>query len=163
MPVTSDTKTLPARAESVPAARRFVRDALIMLGAATACDDAEALVSELATNAVLHARTTYTITVSRADELIRVRVHDASRALPRQRAYGTVATTGRGLRLLGSIASRWGVDREAAGKTVWFELPVQGCAWTAPPWEDTDDVEALLAAFDDEPGTEATAPLALAA
>jgi hypothetical protein len=136
---------------------------LIRLGAARACDDAEALVSELATNAVLHARTAYTITVDRIEDLIRVQVHDSSPALPRQRRYGRVATTGRGLRLLASIAASWGVDRDDDGKCVWFELPVEGSASTFTPWDDADDLEGLLAAFDEGPGADASPPHALAA
>lgn len=57
--------TLPAAPSSVPAARRFVRDALHRLGAAAAVDDAQALVSELATNAVIHARTAFTAAAAR--------------------------------------------------------------------------------------------------
>ena len=154
----TETRTLPCRADSVPAARRFVRDGLILLGASGACDDAEALVSELATNAVLHARTTYTITISRNDRTLRVQVHDASPAVPRQRSYGRVATTGRGLRLLSSIASAWGVDRETDGKTVWFELPVDGSTCSFAPWDTEEDVEALLSAFDDDAGAGSPSP-----
>lgn len=134
-----------------------------MLDAAGACDDAEALVSELATNAVLHARTTYSVSVDRLNGTIRVGVHDASPALPRQRSYGSTATTGRGLRLLGSIASSWGVDQDASGKSVWFELPVQGSSSAFEPWDlDDPDLEGLLATFDDDAGPGAV-PQALAA
>jgi anti-sigma regulatory factor (Ser/Thr protein kinase) len=60
--VTTSQLTFPAEVSSVPAARRFARDSLIALGAAGACDDAEMLVCERATNAVLHARTSFTVT-----------------------------------------------------------------------------------------------------
>jgi anti-sigma regulatory factor (Ser/Thr protein kinase) len=161
--VTGDTLTLPAVASSVPEARRFVRDALHALAAAGACDDAETLVSELATNAVLHARTEYTITVARTDGTVRVRVHDMSAVLPRQRTYGADSTTGRGIRLIASIAQDWGVEAEGEGKAVWFELPVEGRHAAIPSWDDEIDVEALLDSFDDDTaGTDGDAPSALA-
>jgi anti-sigma regulatory factor (Ser/Thr protein kinase) len=141
------TLTLPASTESVPAARRFVTEALTDLGAAGACDDAVALVCELATNAVIHARTSYTIAVSRDGDAVRVGVHDLSAVMPRRRSYGLDATTGRGLRLVASMSSDWGIEAESAGKVVWFEMPCEGGDRTPPEWYADVDVEALLSAF----------------
>jgi anti-sigma regulatory factor (Ser/Thr protein kinase) len=140
--------TLPAVTDSVSAARRFVRGALSDLDAAQACDDAVTLVSELATNAVIHARTPYTIVVSHEGDTVRVGVHDLSAVNPRRRAYGLDATTGRGLRLLATLASSWGIDAETGGKVVWFEVPCKGSQDPAAWYADVD-VEALLNAFDD--------------
>ena len=140
--------TLPAETGSVPEARRFVTDALTRLGAPGACDDAAALVSELATNAVIHARTSYTIAVSRDRDTVRISVQDLSAVIPRRRAYGLDATTGRGLRLVTSISSRWGIDEETGGKAVWFELPRDG-SQDPSAWYADVDLDALLDAFDD--------------
>jgi anti-sigma regulatory factor (Ser/Thr protein kinase) len=163
--VTVEILTLPALAHTVPEARRFVRRALLSLDADGACDDAEALVSELATNAVLHAQTEYTIQVTREGSTVRVRVHDRSAVLPRQRAYGSDATTGRGLRLVASIASAWGCQRDRVGKALWFDLPAQGSTSSVPTWGDEMDVNALLAtlADEDDHGQEAPAAWAMAA
>jgi anti-sigma regulatory factor (Ser/Thr protein kinase) len=139
--------TLPAVTDSVSAARRFVREALIDLDAAGACDDAVTLVSELATNAVIHARTPYTIAVSHAGDTVRVGVHDLSAVNPRRRAYGLDATTGRGLRLVATLASSWGIDAETEGKVVWFEVPCE-VSQDAAGWYADVDVDALLTAFD---------------
>ena len=139
--------TLPGRTDSVPAARRFVMDALMTLDAAGACDEAVALVSELATNAVIHARTAYTIAVTRNGDTVRVGVHDHSPVTPRRRAYGVDATTGRGLRLVASMSSDWGIQAESGGKVVWFEVPRSG-ARTHSEWYLDVDVDALLSAFD---------------
>lgn len=140
--------TLLAVTESVPAARRFVVDALTDLDAASVSDDVVALVSELATNAVIHARTPYTIVVSRDGNTVRVGVHDLSAATPRRRTYGLDATTGRGMRLVASISSDWGVEVEDGGKVVWFEVQCDG---GDPPveWYADVDIDALLSAFDD--------------
>ncbi len=147
-PSAGATLTLSAVTESVPAARRFVRESLTTLDAAGACDDAVALVSELATNAVIHARTPYTIVVSRAGRAVRVAVRDQSPVIPRRRAYGVDATTGRGLRLVATMSSDWGIEAERGGKVVWFEVP---CNVDRAPaeWYADVDVEALLSAFDD--------------
>lgn len=156
--------TLPPVALSVPEARRFVREALARLGAAGACDDAETLVSELATNAVLHARTPFTVEVSRDGATVRVCVLDLSPKEPRARAYGTGSTTGRGIRLIASVASDWGVEPQGRGKTVWFEVPAGGGLTAVPAWEDDDvDAEALLASFGDpEDDAPPTSPRAAA-
>src|SRR4051794_39836075 len=141
------TLTLPALTESVPAARRFVMEALTGLDAAGACDDAVGLVSELATNAVIHARTPYTIVVSRDGDTVRVGVHDLSAVIPRRRAYGLDATTGRGLRLVASMSSDWGIEAESGGKVVWFEMPCERGDRTPPEWYADVEVEAVLRAF----------------
>lgn len=148
--MTVDSRTLPAAADSVPKARRFVRERVLALGAHGACDDAETLVSELATNAVLHAKTDYTITISRTGDTIRVRVFDLSTVLPRERHYGPDSTTGRGIRLIASLATDWGVEPEGAGKAVWFELPVDGTNPNTLRADTADlDVEQLLGVYDD--------------
>lgn len=142
------TLSLPAATDSVPAARRFVRNALTDMGAADMTDDVVALVSELATNAVIHARTPYTIVVSCDRDTVRIGVHDRSPVIPRRRAYGLDATTGRGLRLIATMSSDWGMEAENGGKVVWFEVR-RGDDGSALEWYADADVEALLSAFDD--------------
>jgi hypothetical protein len=136
---------LPARADSVPHARRFVRGALVALGAGAACDDAETLVSELATNAVIHGRTRFTVDVTRRGRTVRVDVRDLSRVLPRQRTVSAESTTGRGLRLVATLSVAWGAVLEGEGKDVWFELLADGSA-PPPARDDAHDVAHLLAA-----------------
>ena len=148
--MTVSSLSLPAEAASVPTARRFVRTTLEGLGLRPAWEAAEMLVSEIVTNAVLHARTAFTVDVVREDDVVRISVRDGSRAVPRQRAYGTDSTTGRGLRLVATLSVAWGVERDEDGKTVWFEVLTVGDAGTrVEPWDDDTDVDALLAAFDD--------------
>ncbi len=145
------SQTFDPEAASVSVARRFVRQALRDLGTDGAVDTAQTLVSELATNAVIHARTGYTVQVDCEGETVRVSVLDRSPAKARVRNYGTDATTGRGLRLVDALASGWGVATEADGKAVWFEVPAGGEDDTsdADTWTEAADVEALLAQFDD--------------
>lgn len=146
---TTSQLTLPPTPASVSVARRFVVDVLLELDAEGACDDAATLVSELATNAILHARTAFTVEVSVEGPAVRIGVADHSVAVARVRDYGPGATTGRGMRLVATMSSRWGVETVEGGKTVWFELPPDG-SQEALSWDDESDVDALLAAFPDE-------------
>jgi anti-sigma regulatory factor (Ser/Thr protein kinase) len=149
--VTSAARTLEPEPANVPIARRFVRDLLVEWGAAAACDTVEVLVTEVATNAVLHARTPFTVEVSRDGATVRVCVLDLSPAPARMRRYGADSTTGRGLRLVASLASDWGVEPQTPGKVIWFEVPAAGDSGeTVEAWEDDVDVDALLAQFDDD-------------
>lgn len=113
---------LPPTTDSVPVARRFVRARLV--DGPTDVDTATLLVSEVVTNAILHARTTVTLTVEVADQLVRIAVRDGSPVQPRIHSFSPTSATGRGLRLLDLLARRWGVyaDPATGGKVVWFEL-----------------------------------------
>ncbi len=112
--------------EAVGAARRYVRGELARLGRPELEDSAVLAVSELVTNATIHARTPLTVVVTVEDRgTVRVTVRDFSPAPPSVRRYGVEATTGRGLRLVESVSSAWGVDEvprdQGGGKAVWFE------------------------------------------
>ncbi len=115
---------LQPRPASVPECRSFVRQVLGSWGLPGLCDDAGLLVSELASNAVLHARTPLTLTVSwrRGTNRVRVTVHDESRVQPLLREHDLSATTGRGMQIVAAVALASGVVPSATGKDVWFEL-----------------------------------------
>lgn len=101
----------------------FVRDALAETDApADVVDCAVLLVSELAANVTLHARTEVRVTVRVEDEALWAEVKDWSSRLPHACLAPGDATSGRGLRLVEAIASRWGVERDDDGKVVWFVL-----------------------------------------
>ena len=106
---------------SARAARRFVADALAADGL-----DAEVpvlLVSELATNAVLHARTEFLVRTHVRGGRIRVEVEDYNTRAPVLVHTPPEATSGRGLHLVQSLAEAWGVESHTDGKVVWFEVP----------------------------------------
>lgn len=113
---------LDPRPESARRARRVVAEALVDAVRPDLVETAELLVSELVTNAVVHARTSIDLVVTAGPEGLRVAVHDGSAHLPSRRHYGRAATTGRGLELVSLLAHRHGTDTDDAGKTVWFEL-----------------------------------------
>lgn len=80
------------------------------------------VVSELVTNAILHARTPFTVQVRKSSETIRVDVTDESDEMPVKRPHDVTEVTGRGLHIVEKLADNWGVFKNPRGKTVWFEL-----------------------------------------
>jgi anti-sigma regulatory factor (Ser/Thr protein kinase) len=117
---------LAANSHSVAQARRFTSQTLTRWSLGNLSDDAVLLVSELATNALLHAREPTELHLEADGRQLRVEVHDGSPLPPRARHYGLTSTTGRGLRLVDAISSAWGTEPTDTGKRVWFTLPVDG-------------------------------------
>ena len=108
------------------AARRFVAGLLGRrpYGDRVAADDAQLLISELATNAVIHAGTPFSVGVRYDGSCVRISVHDWSSMQPVMRDGNPCAASGRGLRLIAMVSQAWGVEYGPDGKTVWAELPV---------------------------------------
>jgi anti-sigma regulatory factor (Ser/Thr protein kinase) len=105
--------------------RRFLRKALTGLaGSDRGQELADMLVmaaNELATNAVLHARTEFTVLVRDDGTTVRVEVSDSNTRVPQPCLAPPNATSGRGLALVDGSGLAWGVDRHAGGKTVWVQ------------------------------------------
>jgi serine phosphatase RsbU (regulator of sigma subunit) len=125
--------------------RALVADELRRLDRIDLTDDAELVASELATNALLHGDGIVRVAVDEVDEGVRVEVEDRTRVPPILALATADSMTGRGLRLVSSIASRWGVDPADGGKVVWAELE-SGHVPESP------SAEALLDLWDDELG-----------
>jgi anti-sigma regulatory factor (Ser/Thr protein kinase) len=85
-------------------------------------DTALLLTSELVTNAVIHGHSDVQLQVCTNGGLLRVDVGDDNSRLPRRQPADPNALDGRGLAIVELLATRWGVDEEPIGKTVWFEL-----------------------------------------
>jgi anti-sigma regulatory factor (Ser/Thr protein kinase) len=80
-------------------------------------------VSEIVTNAVLHAGTELRFSVSSLTDRVRVEVADGDPGMPIRKHYDLAAPTGRGILLIEELADGWGVDATIdGGKVVWFEL-----------------------------------------
>jgi anti-sigma regulatory factor (Ser/Thr protein kinase) len=81
------------------------------------------MVSELATNAVLHSGARFDVTIERLDErAVRVEVRDFGTGLPQYFSRGVAAENGRGLQIVDLLAATWGVDSRPGGhgKSTWF-------------------------------------------
>lgn len=123
----------PATLELVPTlraprlARAFVADTLTAWAVdAEDGDAAQLVVSELVTNAVLHAPESPTITLelSMMDDALRVVVSDCNPEEPDPLDPDPgLAERGRGVRLVEALSNRWGTEPNGPdGKTVWCEL-----------------------------------------
>ena len=111
---------------SVRDARRLVSSTLREWSLGHLEDSATLLVSEVVTNAVLHARTAVCMELERRPSVLRVTVTDGSPHRPERRRHGLSAGTGRGLGLLATLSSDWGSGpaEDPWAKDVWFELPL---------------------------------------
>jgi anti-sigma regulatory factor (Ser/Thr protein kinase) len=124
------TARFPADVDGPLAARRFVTSVLGRrpYQGLVASDEAQLVVSELATNAVIHAGTPFSVSVACHGSTIRISVRDGNESPPAIRHAGPEARSGRGLRLVAAVAHDWGVDADPAGKTVWADLPLHELA-----------------------------------
>ena len=125
-------REFPPNPETAAAAREFVHDTLLTWGVPDPFDDVILLVSELVTNAVIHAESPLEVTVRRAEGSTEVMVTDSApeRAVPQAGplAVDTSPSTseersgGLGLALASAIASSWGVSYGRNDKAVWFRI-----------------------------------------
>jgi anti-sigma regulatory factor (Ser/Thr protein kinase) len=119
---------LPHAPTSARAARRFVAAALHGWRRDTLIEVVVLLAGELVSNAITHTPVTRAgigLLVLRGEDGVRVEVHDRSPELPQQPGPGGWDDeTGRGLGLVATQATRWGVhaDAHGHGKAVWFEV-----------------------------------------
>ena len=143
---------LGSEPDAVPRARRFAGRATADAGRSQVASDVELVVTELVTNALLHAGLPVTVRISAIDDGVRVEVEDPSRHAPIPAISSTEAMTGRGLALVAAVAQTWGVDPGGTGKTVWCEIVESDPA--EPSVAAELDVDALLAAWDDDEDAE---------
>ncbi|MEW2408142.1 ATP-binding SpoIIE family protein phosphatase [Streptomyces griseoviridis] len=142
--------TLPGSPLAPGSARVLVRAALAEWAASAVpgaehltgrlADDAVVVVSELVTNAVVHAGTDVELACRLEPDtgalVIEVGDHHPSRA-PRDTEPSYEAPEhGRGLRLVAALAESWGVTYRRGAKTVWARLVAEG-----PPGEGTGPEE----------------------
>ena len=115
---------LPDALTSPAASRSFVRSALEDWGQDESVDVALILVSELSSNVVVHAGTSMTVSVACDPDhhVVRIEVQDGCATIPSVQDRGRMSASGRGLRLVDALSTRWGVRPLVDGKAVWFEL-----------------------------------------
>lgn len=114
---------LPADNASPAAARRLVGEKLGDWYDGDAVDAVLLCVSELVTNAVVHARSMPVVSVEVRPATVRVEVRDTSPEPPKAEAGPVEGTSGRGLAIVEAVADRWGTRHHSdGGKTVWFEV-----------------------------------------
>ncbi|ABS01723.1 putative anti-sigma regulatory factor, serine/threonine protein kinase [Kineococcus radiotolerans SRS30216 = ATCC BAA-149] len=134
---------LPAEAGSAGRARRHLRRTLERSPAGAGVPeavaaDAEVCLSELVTNALLHAGTDLVVRVGLTPAVLRLEVSDGSPVVPQWVPRSLTASTGRGLRLITalSVARGGDVHPDGRGKTVWCELALTGRDADADPADE---------------------------
>ena len=114
---------LPADLRSAREARELVRNTLDGWTDGDRIDDIVLCVSELVTNAVVHASSSPPILVHVRPAVIHVEVSDTSDVMPTPREAELDDTSGRGMSILTGFSDRWGsLRRSGGGKTVWFDV-----------------------------------------
>jgi CheY-like chemotaxis protein/anti-sigma regulatory factor (Ser/Thr protein kinase) len=120
---------LPHDLSSVSRAREFVRARSAEWGIGDPLDDALLVVSELATNALTHAGSSYRVRFSATAHALRIEVDDDGVGTPEPQPLTDTDEHGRGLYLVSALASSWGMAAaEGGGKRVWAELALSSAA-----------------------------------
>jgi len=117
-------------------ARRFVVEKCAAWGCTAGEDDAKLVVTELVTNALIHAGTACGLRLRFTGETLRIEVEDGGDGVPDLQVADQAAEHGRGLLLVSALCLAWGIDAGAEGKIVWAELPVR--RESAPPGDRSD-------------------------
>lgn len=126
LPLNRPALSLGTGPRGVQDARRWVVDTCRDIGRDDLFECAELGVSELVTNALLHAVAPLTVRVRGTREHPRVEVRDGSVELPVMPGSGPdqddelLLTFGRGLCIVARCSTAWGVELEDDGKIVWF-------------------------------------------
>jgi CheY-like chemotaxis protein/anti-sigma regulatory factor (Ser/Thr protein kinase) len=113
---------LPRDLSSVSRARRFVAESLESWGVEALAPDAMIVVSELVTNAVTHAQSACEVRLAADETGVRIAVIDNGTGTPDPRPFNEDQPSGRGLHIVGALATAWGVDDVPEGKMVWAEM-----------------------------------------
>jgi anti-sigma regulatory factor (Ser/Thr protein kinase) len=134
--VPTETPTAPVRrrfarrADEVAAVRRFVRGGA--LRGSEAWETVQLLVSETVTSALDQSGSetgsgTLEVAYAVVGRRLRVEVSDdGGPARLRRRIGAAGSANGRGLELVRTLASRWGVRESSVGRTIWFEVDLSG-------------------------------------
>ena len=117
------SSVLPAVPSSVRVARALAREVCADTALSAAQRDLVVLlVSEVVTNAILHAGSEARLSIATTPTSVRVEVGDDSREHPEVLHLGLTASHGRGVGFLDRLADAWGVRDAPDGKVVWFTV-----------------------------------------
>ena len=118
------TRTFAGSREDTRAARGFALGMLEPWRGEQLAADAALVVTELATNAVLHAGSAFSVSLTLSGGAIRISVGDTLPLGPTGGDKQLAAAAGHGLGVVAAMATRWGVESVPSGKAVWAELPL---------------------------------------
>jgi CheY-like chemotaxis protein len=112
----------PGEPRSVAGARAFARRTLEGWREPDLADTVALLLSELVTNAVVHAESAPNVAIHLLPDRVHVEVSDEDPTPVTAREATPDAESGRGLALVEALAERWGQVELPDGKVVWFDL-----------------------------------------
>jgi hypothetical protein len=123
------TRSFPLGPDSPREARHFALDLLRswrieQRGGVNLASDMAIVVGELATNAVRHAGSGFTVSLMLVTDAVRIQVEDARPLAGSPGDPPLPVSLDHGLRLVDVVSARWGVQPADGGKTVWAELPL---------------------------------------
>jgi anti-sigma regulatory factor (Ser/Thr protein kinase) len=111
---------LAAEPVSASKARDFIGEHLVAHGLLHLVEDVRLVTSELTTNAMVHARTPFAVTLAQLDGIVRLTITDGSSSVPVRNTPGLMDMNGRGLMLVGLLSDAWGATTGSDGsKAVW--------------------------------------------
>lgn len=114
---------LGPEASDVAVARRFVIERCREWGCGDVVEDAELVVSELVTNALIHSESRCELRAGLSEAALRLQVVDHGEGMPDPMSAGDTDEHGRGLVLVSALCAAWGVEvLPDGGKIVWAEL-----------------------------------------
>ncbi|HVV77287.1 MAG TPA: SpoIIE family protein phosphatase [Mycobacteriales bacterium] len=114
------TTTVESDERAVFSARAFVASTLTLWGVApNLIEDVVLCAGELVTNAILHGNPPIELRLRRGERDVFLQVHDSLNAMPRRIRPNDDDEHGRGLQIVGLLASEWGIRPTASGKSVW--------------------------------------------
>jgi anti-sigma regulatory factor (Ser/Thr protein kinase) len=102
--------------------RKYVRESLE--DCKVRSDEAVFLANELATNAIVHARSEFVVEVSLFDSTCRIEVVDSDPTHPHEPPKNNSQPSGRGLALVKALSRSWGVEPRDDGKGVWCDVAI---------------------------------------
>ncbi len=117
----SDRVFVPAP-EVIREVRAFVREVLQRWGEEGCLAEAEVIVTELASNAVVHARSPFRVSLVLTGAEIKIAVRDASTVLPENLHGHPDRDGGRGISIVAALSDAWATKPEVDGKTIWATL-----------------------------------------
>ena len=125
---------------SAAQARDFVEDYCLQQGLPYLVDDLRLVVSELVTNAVVHARSRIRVRIEELPFCVKLTVYDESVDLPLLNLAGRMSAEvecGRGLWLVEACSADWGTDLHGdEGKSTWAHFavrPTSSWVYSGPP------------------------------
>ena len=131
----SHETVLAAEPVSASKARAFICQYLVAHDLQYLMEDIRLVASELATNAVVHARTPFVVTLWELNGVVLLAMRDGSASVPVRSMPQVTDLGGRGLVLVEQLSHEWGASTDVSGsKSVWASFVTRNLPGPSPVW-----------------------------